>query len=413
MIAERYNIVLNSNPRKVLLRPFYPSPEQSRSVLKRISELSTDDVKSQLEKVFEKFESRHKYYKESLRKRFDQIKNLSSGTVDFDEERKLLAGSYFLMEYAVKSAAIFNPSIVWQPGSSSGKEKKFIMSLRAVGEGHISSIAFRTGSIGEGNEIKLNDDGKYLVPPKVITGEKNIRLQFNESEPIEERIIFPELSDESNGIEDARFVEFTDDEGESTYFATYTAYDGKSIYPKLLKTNDFMNFDILPLSGTEVINKGMALFPNKINGEYFMLGRQDNENIYLMHSDNILHWNSKEVLLKPKYEWELVQLGNSGSPLKTEKGWLIITHGVGPMRTYSLGALLLELDNPSKVIGRTREPILIPNENEREGYVPNVVYACGGLINEGELVLPYAMSDSACSFVKFNLDELFLLLDDQ
>jgi predicted GH43/DUF377 family glycosyl hydrolase len=236
--------------------------------------------------------------------------------------------------------------------------------------------------------------------------QSNYEVVYTPEQRLSERIIFPSTPAEINGIEDARFVQFQYDDGRMTYYATYTAYDGEVILPQLLETPDFLHFEIHTLNGPAVQNKGMALFPRKINGLYVMLSRQDNENIFLMYSDQIHFWYAKEVLLKPTYPWEFVQLGNCGSPIETEAGWLVLSHGVGPMRKYAIGAFLLDLRDPSQVIGRLREPLLSPNEDEREGYVPNVVYSCGGLIHGRELIIPYAISDYATTFATVSLDEL-------
>jgi predicted GH43/DUF377 family glycosyl hydrolase len=223
----------------------------------------------------------------------------------------------------------------------------------------------------------------------------NYDVVFSSDTPLCERVLFPSSASESNGIEDARFVRFTDDDGSIRYFATYTAYNGKTIRPKLLETVDFLHFRFRTMSGAAVRNKGTALFPRKVNGRYVMLSRQDGENNSIMYSDHVEFWNESRVIMEPKYEWEFIQLGNCGSPVETEEGWLVLSHGVGAMRKYCIGAFLLDKDDPSKLIGRTRDPILLPQGSEREGYVPNVVYTCGMLLHGSNLVIPYAMSDYA------------------
>ena len=245
---------------------------------------------------------------------------------------------------------------------------------------------------GMGREDQDAAQGIWLL------ARSNYEVQFQPEQELSERIIFPATPSQRNGIEDARFVRFENEDGTHRYFATFTAYDGRVVMPELVETSDFLRFRFITLNGPAAQNKGMALFPRKINGHYAMLSRQDNENIYLMFSDNVHFWNEHQVILKPVFPWELVQLGNCGSPIETDHGWLVLSHGVGPMRKYCIGAFLLDRDDPSKVIGRLREPLLKPNENEREGYVPNVVYTCGALIHQGELVIPYGMSDSATGF---------------
>jgi predicted GH43/DUF377 family glycosyl hydrolase len=231
-------------------------------------------------------------------------------------------------------------------------------------------------------------------------------LQFSLDTNISERVIFPVSINEKNGIEDARFVKFTDENNKIKYYATYTAYDGVTILPKLLETEDFYHFKIMPLHGEIAQNKGMALFPRKVNGKYAMLCRLDGFNNYIAFSDNITVWREAKILQRPKYSWELIQIGNCGSPIETDEGWLVITHGVGPMREYVLGAALFDLNNPEVEIGRSKTPLLIPNTEEREGYVPNVVYSCGSIVHNEDLIIPYAMSDYSSTYASVNLKEL-------
>ena len=392
----------------------------------------------------------------------------------------MLIGSYFTHEYSPESAALFNPSIVPHPDQT-GLPKgalRFIMSLRATGEGHISSITFRAGFVSARHEIsltppvpfatepdrvpnaayekqlfarklqelgvqnkfcrqvleQLNDsftmkDLRRVLPAErlhvdasdaevsdaaadraargiLLLAESNYEVRFAPDTQVSQRVLFPSTASQSNGIEDARFVRFQNDDGSFTYYATYTAYDGKIILPQLLETPDFLHFKFITLNGPAVQNKGMALFPRKINGHYAMLSRQDDENILIMFSDNIHFWAEPKLLLSPEQPWELIKMGNCGSPIETEAGWLVLSHGVGAMRKYCIGAFLLDRDDPAKVIGRLREPLLSPNAAEREGYVPNVVYTCGALLHGRELVIPYAMSDSATSFATVPLDEV-------
>ncbi len=391
------------------------------------------------------------------------------------ENRQLLLGAYFTQEYALESAALFNPSIVWHPDQSNlaAGSRRFVLSLRAVGEGHISSVTFRSGVIDGDNRLSIDEPTRFVTTPKFVPDalyEKDLFLRklvelelgnaFTESvfaaleneftlnqlenslqsglrehrsrrreltpiveqvvtlaksnyeitylpeHELSERLIFPFGPTETNGIEDARFVQFQEENGRSRYYATYTAYDGKMVLPQLLETRDFLHFKMHTLNGPAITDKGLAMFPRKINGHYAMLSRQDGEHLYLMYSDMLYFWHTKEMIVKPTYPWEFVQMGNCGSPIETDAGWLVLTHGVGPMRKYCIGAILLDLDDPSRVIGRLKEPLLTPNENEREGYVPNVVYSCGSVIHNGHLVLPYAMSDYATTFATVPVDEL-------
>ncbi|MCH6573963.1 MAG: glycoside hydrolase family 130 protein, partial [Bacteroidetes bacterium] len=259
------------------------------------------------------------------------------------------------------------------------------------------------------NELKSNPD--FLPDSETIDiiywlANSNYVIKFHTEYGISERVIFPTSTNESSGIEDARFVQFFDEDGESTYYATYTAYNGFSILPQMIKTKDFITFKIITLNGKAIQNKGMALFPRKINGKYAMLSRQDGENNHIMYSDSLYFWQESKIIQEPEMPWEFVQIGNCGSPVETEEGWLVLTHGVGPMRQYCIGAILLDLENPEKIIGRLNEPLITPREGEREGYVPNVVYTCGSLIHNNRLIIPYAMSDIASAIATVSVSEL-------
>ena len=482
MKAIRTRIVIKPDYKRVVYRPFtILSEERIIKIIGRILTLSEKEVKKELRQVITEFEIRHQRLRNFFFNRFEEMKTHLITDQVLSEERKLLIGAYFTQEYSMESAALFNPSMVWHPDQSELPEgsRRFILSLRATGEGHLSSITFRSGIIDKENEITISTPTRYVTTSENITnpvyekklferklieldllnvfakqvmsslednfsltdledcikilirpykkkgGENeltakgilslalsNYEIQYSPDQSLSERIIFPHSPSEINGIEDARFVEFTDENGDRTYYATYTAYDGKVTFPQLLETKDFLHFKLGTLNGPEVQNKGMALFPRKINGLYAMLSRQDNENIFLMYSEHLHFWYSKQLILKPTYPWEYVQLGNCGSPIETDAGWLVLSHGVGAMREYSIGAFLLDKEDPSKVIGRLAEPLLTPNENEREGYVPNVVYSCGGAIHGDELILPYAMSDHASSIAKVNLSELLKKLTE-
>ena len=422
------------------------------------------------------FRERHQRTREFFLHRFDQVRKHLLTDQPVSESRRLLIGSYFTQEYALESAALFNPSMVWHPDQSGlpGGSRRFILSLRATGEGHISSITFRSGVIDAENRIRMDEPTRFVdgpgpgaqrpvredpLPPQadrtrdqrpadrpgdgragrplharrpgahaperpddttgpgsgefepiahtmLVLAKANYEIRFDPGLNVSERIIFPSSPTETNGIEDARFVRFTHDDGRVCYYATYTAYDGRVTLPQMLETEDFLHFKVSTLNGPEVRNKGFALFPRMVNGQYAMLSRQDNENIYLMYSDMPHFWYSKELIAKPTYPWEFVQLGNCGSPIETEAGWLVLTHGVGPMRKYAMGAFLLDRDDPSRLIGRLETPLLEPNANEREGYVPNVVYSCGAFVHGRELVIPYAMSDYASTFATVPLDDV-------
>lgn len=475
----RQNGMITPDKSRVLLKQFIPgSAERIKGILGRITTLSDEEAQCTLEKVFAEFRDRHHDVNRLFLRRFQEVKSYLSPRLKVSDTMRLLIGSYFTCEYSLEAAALFNPSIIPHPdqtGVGPGA-LRFVMSLRATGEGHISSIEFRTGVIkSDGNVTfdslshyvessivdpnptygklefvtKLQDEhalnsatnailrslpdnfkrselqakiARFKKSHKRLSGtqqrsiecaetlsELNYEIGFPETVPLNERAIFPVSSYESNGIEDARFVRFSDLDGEATYYATYTAYNGRSIMPLLLQTTDFAHFRIRSLSGDAARNKGMALFPRKIKGRYVMISRQDGENLYVAYSEEVYRWRKPVELLKPKFPWEFTQIGNCGSPIETEKGWILLTHGVGPVRKYCIGVILLDLDNPSKVIGRLPEPLIAPDDSEREGYVPNVVYTCGAISHNGNLIIPYAVSDYATRIGTIALD---VLLDE-
>ena len=430
-------------------------------IIQRIMNLPDTVAENLIEQIMVDFSGRHGDIEHIFEQHFNVVKDsLPRDTILSDVQRALI-GAYFTKEYSIESAALFNPSIVPHPDQSDLKKGslRFIMSLRATGEGHVSSIVFRGGILDRHNTIlfdpisdfvetpdlqldpvykrnpfqfKLNEMGAIneitthilnqlsedftynellekieilRVKPQYSEAHQNrtfetmcwlaasnYEVSFHPDHRISERVIFPVSKNENRGIEDARFVQFFKDNGEVVYFATYTAYNG-TILPQLIETKDFINFNILTLNGKAVQNKGMALFPRKIGDQYAMLSRQDGENNHIMFSDNIHFWQESEIIQEPESPWEFIQIGNCGSPLETDDGWIVLTHVVGPMRQYCIGAILLDLEDPTKIIARLEEPLLAPCEKEREGYVPNVVYSCGAIIHNNELVIPYAMSD--------------------
>lgn len=479
-ITCRHEITLLPESGRVIIRPFIPSSAHRIStIIGRALALSEEDTARDLESVLKDFNSRHYDVESPLLANYEKVIPHLFTQLPLSRARKLLIGALFSGEYALESAALFNPSIVPHPVQDGVPDGglRFIMSLRATGEGHISSIEFRTGLIAPDGGIGLDAVSRFVTVPELdpnpsykktpflvklhemgfdnghtaavmkplgegftrsdlnksvlhirretmpvtqdlnrtIRGiqwlaDSNYEMNFSPKLAMSERIIFPVSANESNGIEDARFVRFTEDDGAVMYYATYTAYNGHTILPQLIETQDFLHFRVLTLNGTAVQNKGMALFPRRIDGSYAMLSRQDDENLFIMFSNNPHYWNDSQVLLRPAETWESVKIGNCGSPIETEAGWLVITHGVGPMRKYCIGAALLDLHDPTKVIGRLREPLLTPEGNGREGYVPNVVYSCGSLIHGRELILPYAMSDRASAIASVSLDKLLAAL---
>ncbi|MEP6755727.1 MAG: glycoside hydrolase family 130 protein [Chthonomonadales bacterium] len=479
MTLKRTGILLTPDITRVLLRPFYPqSDERVRKILKRVVAIPEQQVQTLLGDVRKDFCSRHHRLEAYLMTRYLHVrKHLPKSAGTLTDNRKLLIGAYFTQEYSFEAAALFNPSIVWHPDQSGlvSGTKRFILSMRSTGEGHISSICFQSGTINAKNQIRMDPDHKFAVVGELVPdayydrhlftwklkeigitssaidevfqglGEKftiheldarleivsehhktfedhehvfdrtcdhimslaqsNYEVFFRADRPLSERVLFPTTPNERNGMEDARFVQFTELDT-VRYYATYTAYNGLTTVPQMIETEDFLRFNISTLNGTEILNKGMALFPRKIGGKYAMLSRQDNENIYLMLSDHPHFWMSKELLISPKEPWEFVQMGNCGSPIETDRGWLVLSHGVGPMRQYSISAFLLDLDDPRKIIGRLKEPLLKAEGDERNGYVPNVVYSCGSVVHGDSLILPYAVSDYATSFAVGSVSEI-------
>ena len=357
--------------------------------------------------VDQKFSSRHLNFDQRLIKHFEQLETLLGKNIETSNEGKRLLGAYVTKEYSIEGAALFNPSIVPHFDQSEPDKTRFILSFRPVGEEHISSLRFGTGTIDSNNVIQINrqnyvTSGKSSFPS--ADSKEDYDVTFENAIPLEDRLIWPCAPSETKGIEDVRLVRLT--AGPAKYIGTYTAYDGINIKSKLLETDDFKQFKIRELKGKAVQDKGMAFFPRKISGRYYVISRQGSESLSIMHSESLYDWETFYPLQSPESSWEFVQMGNCGSPIETDEGWLLLTHGVGPMREYALGAMLLDLDNPSKVISMLKEPFMRPLENEREGYVPNVLYTCGWMQHNAHIVIPYAMSDAACSFALVETEEL-------
>jgi predicted GH43/DUF377 family glycosyl hydrolase len=387
-----------------------PGEDRVRNVVNRVEGLSEDNARVCMEMTMESFAGRHRNLQETFRDNFRKIESLVPRNLS--AQKKMLLGAYLTKEYSIQSAALFNPSIVPHPDQSQLKrgQLRFVMSLRATGEGHISSIVFQTGIIDRTGDIRLDEPTGYFTRLRVRepAGEildGNYDLEDSSGIPFNEKVIFPTAKAESMGMEDVRFVKFQA-EGRTCYYGTYTAYDGKQIRTKLIETEDFASFRVRTLNGAAIADKGMALFPEKLDGKYVMISRQGGENINIMFSESLYQWDEYQVLMKPRYTWELVQLGNCGSPIRTDKGWLLLTHGVGLMRTYVISAILLDLQDPTRIIGRLDNPLIEAGDSEREGYVPNVVYTCGILSHGDTLMIPYAVSDSATVFVTLSLAEL-------
>ncbi|MFH2120098.1 MAG: glycoside hydrolase family 130 protein [Pseudomonadota bacterium] len=474
-VERKTNKIIRDTSRVITLPNLPDEKYRISKIIQRILSLPDTAAENLIAQIMVDFSDRHEDIGHIFERHLNAVKDyLPLDTILSDVQRALI-GAYFTKEYAIESAALFNPSIVPHPDQShlDKGSLRFVMSLRATGEGHISSIVFRGGVLDRQNgilfdpisdfvetpdlqldtvykrhpfQLKLNEMGAsneitaHILNqmPEDFTyneliekigilrakpqfsetrqnrtfevmcwlADSNYEVSFHADHCISERVIFPVSKNESRGIEDARFVQFFNDNGEATYYATYTAYNDHTILPQLIETKDFINFNILTLNGKAVINKGMALFPRKIGGRYVMLSRQDGENNHIMFSDNIHFWQESQIIQEPEYPWEFVQIGNCGSPIETDEGWIVLTHGVGPMRQYCIGAILLDLENPTKIISRLDEPLLAPREKEREGYVPNVVYSCGAIIHNDELVIPYAMSDINSGIATVGVKEL-------
>lgn len=476
MQVKRSHIRLKANPNRVIINFLdlvvnTNNTSRVSRLIDTVLAIPEDELKALYEEIKSDFAFRHRNFEHYLRINFERTKPELPNNIEISDLRSLVIGAYFSKEYSIQSAALFNPSMVAHPDQTGLKrgEKRFIISLRSVGETHISSIEFRSGIVDSDGNITLDmetsfsscsekDLGKIYKKDTILKNtsvlkyfdqsilnvfedrftyhdyleevrlnslssfdkatraklfhilDTNYDVTTDSSAPICERVIFPNAKGESMGMEDVRFVAFTD-KGRKQYIGTYTAYNGHEISPQLIITEDFVHFRARSMYGAAVSDKGMGLFPEKINGKYVMVGRQGGENITMMYSDDLFIWNDYEVIMKPEDNWGYVQLGNCGSPIKTSEGWLVITHAVGPIRKYVLSAILLDLENPSKIIKKLNKPLLLPNEEEREGYVPNVVYSCGSMAHEGNLIVPYAMSDSASTFATVNIAELLNEMD--
>jgi predicted GH43/DUF377 family glycosyl hydrolase len=424
---NRQGLYLRPDPARVVVRPFRPATEprdlnptdktRANHIVDRVLALDSETAAKELADVLENFQSRHRNLIEVFEARANEMEDALAAHATFTKEQRWLVGAYFMHEYSFEAAALFNPSIVAhldQSGAPAGG-RRFILSLRAVGEGHVSSITFRSGSIDADGKVAVDQTARLASIPTVksrISGPHGdeVELVFTSEEDISERVIFPVTEAQSNGIEDARFVEF-EDSGTKTYYATYTAYNGRAIRSELIETHDFLSFRMSPLRGAAAKNKGMALFPRRIDGKYAMIARQDNENLYLIYSNDLYSWDGGVAIVKPQFPWEFVQIGNCGSPIELDEGWLMLIHGVGPVRKYSIGAVLLDKSNPCKVLARTREPLIRPEPSERQGYVPNVVYTCGAMRHKDQIVLPYAVSDTFSNFAAIKIAALMAVLD--
>ena len=421
-VFKMLELELKPDPSRTVIRPFsfgYPDafaadrPSRAEAVAQRVVDLDPTMRTRMVALLSAPMAERHRNADQVFRRRFDEVRDeLNIGETDRDEE--LLLGAYFSQEYAFESAALFNPSIVRlhdEPSSQPGAIR-FVLSLRGIGEGHISSVTFRTGEWGPGDRLVLDPVSPHGVPPRVERdGEGWVRLRCDDSQDASETVIFPVLPSQRHGVEDLRLVNFTDHDGVRSIIGTYTAFDGKDARQEMLRGVDMRTFEMRPLVGAMTGYKGMALFPRRIDGQFVMLGRQDSENIWLLRSDDLHQWDAGTPIMAPKYPWEFVQLGNCGSPLEIDEGWLVFTHGVGMVRGYCIGACLLDKANPSRVLARTPSPLLFPSAEQRGGYVPNVTYSCGGLLDGRRVLLPYAIGDEYTAFAVAKVDDILAVME--
>ncbi len=420
-VFKKCEIELKPDPSRTVIRPFsfsYPEafaadrPSRAQKVAQRVMALDPALRKRMVELLAKPMEERHRNADDVFRRRFAEVQDeLDIGDIDADEA--LLLGAYFSQEYAFESAALFNPSIARiddEPGSATGGVK-FMLSLRGIGEGHISSVTFRTGEWGPDDRLVIDSASPHGVPPRIDRNEDGwVRLLCDDSQDASETVIFPVLPSQRQGVEDLRLVNFTDHDGVRSIIGTYTAFDGRKVQQEMLRGVDMRTFEMRPLAGAMTGYKGMALFPRRIDGQFVMLGRQDSETIWLLRSDDLYTWERGTPIMAPKYPWEFVQLGNCGSPIEIDEGWLVFTHGVGMVRGYCIGACLLDKADPSRVLARTPSPLLFPSAEQRGGYVPNVTYSCGGLLQGRRILLPYAIGDEYTAFATAQVDDILSVM---
>lgn len=406
---------------RTVIRPFdpqYPEPfaHDGRSRAERIVDMALAMNEAELiarkKEMIAPLHQRHRYLDRSLLRRYEDIARIVPAAARASDACKIVIGAYFSEEYSFEAAALFNPSIVPHPDDAdlTDGDVRFLLSLRGIGEGHVSSVTFRTGRWSKRDGFVVDRPSQQSMSPQIhkddVPGDDITRVLCEGSRDPSESVLFPVTASQRQGIEDLRMCRFVDDDGRVEYLGTYTAFDGRTARSELLRGLAFEEFEMRPLQGSAAQSKGMALFPRRIDGRYTMLGRQDNENIWLLQSDDLYTWDGGEKLICPKFTWDLCQMGNCGSPIEIDEGWLVITHGVGMVRTYCMGAALLDKQDPSKVLARTPEPILRPSPKERDGYVPNVVYSCGAMVHDRTLLLPYGIADNFTAFASGSVDDL-------
>ena len=423
--SELHPLRLKADPSRVVVRPFHlawqgnrSDPGRAKRLVDQVLTLSDQEIGRQLQHIMANFETRHWQTRKVFLRRFSEISKLLKLSLSgIGDKRQQLIGAYFCQEYSYAAAALMNPSVVPHPDQS-GLDRnttRILMSLRAVGEGHISSIAFREGLVSDRGGLELAPEPPFAVAADspdldALCEDCAVTVYRSEDATLSGTVIFPVTPAQANGLEDLRLTYFIHDDGRTEYIGTYTAFSGRDIRSELLRTRDFRSAELVPMTGDATRNKGLALFPRKIGGKYMMVGRQDGQNMFLLESDDLARWDGGKLLMAPKYAWEFIQIGNCGAPIEIDEGWLVLTHGVGAMRQYAIGAVLLDRDDPSKVLGRTRFPVLQAENDDRNGYVPNVVYTCGGMRVGDQLFMPYGISDSSIGFAFLPLKDLVTAL---
>ncbi|HKX22428.1 MAG TPA: glycoside hydrolase family 130 protein [Rhizorhapis sp.] len=416
------SVILRPDPSRTVIRPFEPGDPpafadknhpRAQRIADRILGLSDAELEAELREVTVSLDDRHRDVEQSLLRRFHDVNGLLIDRCSVSRGQSLLIGAYFSEEFSFEAAALFNPSIVlhWDQSNLPDGTIRFVISLRSIGEGHVSSVTFRTGTWHPHNGVIVDLTSALAVAPRIEQSEGHqddglVRLNCRGSRDISETVLFPTTASQKQGIEDLRLVRFAEDDGTHCYLGTYTAYSGAEIRQEMLRSRDFRTFVMRPVQGAVAASKGLAFFPRRIHGRYLALSRHDNESLWLLESDSLHIWNGGSRIVMPHYPWEFIQLGNCGSPIEIEEGWLVITHGVGMVRNYCLGACLLDKDDPSKLLARMPEPLVRPSEKERDGYVPNVVYSCGAMVHDRTLLLPYGVADSFVTFASVPIDKL-------
>jgi predicted GH43/DUF377 family glycosyl hydrolase len=422
-VFTHLDLELHPDPARTVIRPFhfaYPDAfapgraPRTQQVIDRVLSVEAEPREAMLAFVAGPMRERHRNADEMFLLQVESLAETLPSVRSLDRDDRLLVGAYFSQEYAFESAALFNPSIVRIPGEGGTSPEghlRFLLSLRGIGEGHISSVTFRTGTWNGGLGLTIDPPSPHCVPPRIESDNEGwVRLLCDESQAISETVVFPVLPSQSKGVEDLRMVTFRDGDGVETIMGTYTAFDGSAVRQELLRGIDMRTFEMRGLSGAMTGYKGMALFPRKVGGRYAMLGRQDSESIWLLYSHDLQTWEEGTRIMEPRYPWEFVQLGNCGSPMEIDEGWLVFTHGVGLVRGYSIGACLLDKEDPSRVLKRTKSPLVFPSAEHRGGYVPNVTYTCGALVHERQVLLPYAVADQFTTFAVASVDDVLSVM---